>query len=64
MVVEKIRVYLLKHGITAEELAEGTGIEQARLEEGLYEGEDLVTEECMLVCRFLKLPFSIFVEDE
>ena len=62
MVIENIRECLLKRGIGAAELARGTGIDQTRLEDGLYNGEDLSTEECMLVCRFLNLPFSTFAE--
>ena len=45
MVIENIRECLLKRGIGAAELARGTGIDQARLEDGLYNGEDLSTLE-------------------
>lgn len=62
MVVDLIRKYLEEHGIGAEEVSRGTGIEEGHLRRGLEAEEELDFAECVLICRFVKQPIEMFIE--
>lgn len=62
MIAKKIAEYIATKGIKQKALADAVGISPVSMSETLRGNRTLTADEYVIICRFLEVPYSKFID--